>query len=169
MRRPRKRGIKSEYVGSHVRMYFWELQSPAYRSLSVGARALLVDMKALFNGTNNGNFYLSVREAGKRLGVAKDTAAKYLGELIDRGFIRPSEPGYFSMKAASRRGQATSWVLTEFPFGNALATKDFMHWRPENYSTVQNSWHAVRVKRTAARRTGQSVHSNATESRIMSA
>ncbi len=148
MNRARTKGGKSNYLSSHVRIHLWELKTVAYRSLSVGARALLVELRALCNGTNNGNLHLSVREAGKRLGVSKDTAARYFAELLDRGFIRESEKGFFSMKSASRRGQATSWVLTEQPHGTALPTKDFVYWQPEIQVTVSNPYHAVRVPRT---------------------
>lgn len=115
----------------HARLYQWELRSAAYRSLSMGARALLVELKALHNGHNNGDLFLSVREAARRLGCGKNLAAKLFCELEERGFIRPNEVGAFNMKAASGRGKATSWILTEHPVGNATTgTKDFMRWRP---------------------------------------
>lgn len=148
MKRARKKGGKSNYQSAHVRIHLWELQTLAYRSLSVGARALLVEVRALCNGNNNGDLYLSVREAGMRLGVSKDTAGRYFAELLDRGFIREGKKGFFSMKSASRRGQATSWVLTDQPHGTALPTKDFMHWQPQTPVTVSNPFHAVRVQRT---------------------
>lgn len=148
MKRARKKGGKSDYQSPHVRIYLWELKSDAYRSLSVGARSLLVIVRALYNGNNNGHLHLSVREAGKRLGVSKDTAARHFDELLDRGFIRESEKGFFSRKFASRRGQATSFVLTDQPHGTALPTKDYIHWRPPNPVTVLNPYHAVRVPRT---------------------
>jgi hypothetical protein len=115
--------------GAHVRLYRWELTSPAFRSLTTHARALLIELKSLHNGTNNGELFLSVREAARRLGVGKNLAARCFKELEERGFIRVSRPAAFNMKSASRRGEATSWRLTEYPVGDALATKDFMRWR----------------------------------------
>ena len=47
----------------HVRLYAWELESHAYRSLGLGARCLLVELKALYNGANNGSLHMSIREA----------------------------------------------------------------------------------------------------------
>jgi hypothetical protein len=135
-RRPKKRRVnaKGRNIGGdahHVRLYHWELRSAAYRSLSVGARALLIELKALYNGCNNGLLFLSVREAAKRLGASKNYAMKLFAELQDRGFIRPNEIGAFNMKAAAGSGKATSWVLTEHSVGNAAAgTKDFMRWTP---------------------------------------
>lgn len=133
-RTKRRVNVKGRSVGGdahHVRLYRWEITSTAYRSLKPAARALLVELKALFNGFNNGELFLSVREAAKRLGCGKNLAAELFDQLEDRGFIRPNEVGAFNMKAASGMGKATSWILTEHPFGNATAgTMDFMRWQP---------------------------------------
>ena len=67
---------RSEGGGHHARFYRWEIESHAYRSLSIGARALMIELKALYNGNNNGMLFLSVREAAKRLGCSKNLAAK---------------------------------------------------------------------------------------------
>ena len=153
----RKRGRRVDATGrskggdgQHARLYRWETESPAYRSLSVGARALLVELKALYNGSNNGDLFLSAREAAKRINSGKSYAAKRFLELQDRGFIRPKEIGAFNRKALAGSGKATSWVLTEFPIGNAAAgTKDFMRWQPrddahEIHSTVRSGGRCVR-------------------------
>lgn len=139
--RPAKRraNSKGRSVGGdaqHVRFYQWEIKSAAYRSLKPSARALLVEFKALFNGFNNGELFLSVREAAKRIGCGKNLAAELIEQLRDRGFIRPNEVGAFNMKAAAGGGKATSWILTEHPFGSATAgTKDFMRWQANGPST----------------------------------
>ncbi len=131
---------RSEGSGHHARFYAWEIRSPAYRSLSIGARALLIELKALYFGNNNGTLFLSVREAAIRLNCSKNLAAKLFIELQDRGFLRPNVVGAFNLKTESRRGNATSWILTEFSIGDAkgVGTKDFMHWRPpiKKHSTV---------------------------------
>ena len=158
--RPPKRGRRvnatgrSEGGAHHARFYRWEMESPAFRWLSVAARALLLELKALYTGNNNGTLFLSVREAARRLGVGKNQAAAAFAELQDRGFLRPNVVGAFSLKHEARRGNATSWILTEFPIGDAkgAGSRDFMRWQPsdeqqrirelkrvsrsQNYSTV---------------------------------
>ncbi len=121
-------------AGGHVRLYHWLLATPAWRSLSCEARAVLVELYALYNGSNNGGLFLSVREAAKRVGIGKTTAARALDQLADRGFIRRHVQGGFSHKIR----HATQWVLTEFPHGCQLPTKDFAHWKAasENQNTV---------------------------------
>lgn len=110
-----------------VCLYHWLLKSEAYRSLNGTARALLVEFYALYNGRNNGELFLSVREAARRLRVAPNTAVKAIAQLQDRGFIRANHVGSFNWKG----GNATSWILTEFSFADQLPTKDFMRWRPQ--------------------------------------
>ena len=73
-------------------------------------------------------------------------------ELQDRGFIRTNVVGAFNLKVDARRGNATSWILTEFPIGDSkgAGTKDFMRWRPraENHSTVPTKGQGVTAEGT---------------------
>jgi hypothetical protein len=83
-KRNRGRGIdatgRSKGGTHHVRLHDWELRSAAYRSLSIGARALLVELKALYFRNNNGILFLIAREAARRLGCSKKPA----GQVIPR-------------------------------------------------------------------------------------
>ena len=114
----------------HVRLHRWMMNSTAWRSLPVGPRALLVELYALFNGSNNGDIFLSAREAGKRLNASKSNAYRWFLELEGRGFIRARQRGAFSLKSR----HATTWILTEFDFAGQPATKDFMRWQPPENS-----------------------------------
>lgn len=109
----------------HVRLHRWMMESAAWRSLSVGPRALLVELYALYNGQNNGDLFLSATEAGKRLSVGKSTAHRWFAELEERGFIRARQRGAFNQKVR----HATTWILPEFNFAGQSATKDFMRWQ----------------------------------------
>ncbi|MCH9051187.1 MAG: hypothetical protein IIA72_08890 [Proteobacteria bacterium] len=110
----------------HVRLYWWLLDSAAYRHLSCYGRALLIEFIYRHTGGNNGSVIMSVREAADRLGVAFNTALKALAELQDKGFIRMAKAGSFSLK----RRHATEWTLTMFAVGDIKPTKDFMNWNP---------------------------------------
>jgi DNA-binding MarR family transcriptional regulator len=113
-------------IERYVSLSYWLLDSAAYRALSVAARALYVELKMLYNGGNNGKIFLSVRDAAKRIHASKSQAAKAYHELEAKGFIKARQRGDFNWKAK----RATTWVLTEYEFAGALATKDFMHWGP---------------------------------------
>ncbi len=96
------------------------------------ARCLEMELKALYNGANNGDLFLSVREAADRLNIADNTASKAFKELEAKGFITPKQKGSFSWK----KRHATSWILTEFEFNGKLATKDFMRWQVQEKNSV---------------------------------
>jgi hypothetical protein len=106
------------------------MESAAWRSLPVGPRALLVELYALHNGSNNGEIFMSDREAGRRLGASKSSAHRWFAVLEARGFLRARQRGAFSLKSR----HATTWILTEFNFAGQPPTKDFMHWQPPENS-----------------------------------
>jgi len=149
MKRQRKPGYRTDPTGRsvgdwrHVRLHHWLLQGAAYRSLDCTARTLLVELYALFNGFNNGEVFMSAREAGRRLGVGKTKGWAALRALAERGFIRPRVAGTFQFKLR----HATKWVLTEFDFAGQRATRDFMRWcpSPEIQKPVRPRGRSVRV------------------------
>ena len=114
-------------TGRFVKLEHHLLNSPAYRSLCCYARSLLVELYALYNGSNNGTLYMSVRQAQQRLGdVGRKAAEKAFNELQDRGFITVVQKGSFTCKVQL----ATTWRLTEHDCEGRHATKDFMRWTP---------------------------------------
>ncbi len=109
----------------HVRLHRWLMQSAAWIHLSLAGRCALIELYALYNGENNGYVFLSVRELGRRLGCAPNTALKALTDLCEKKFIRPAQKGHFDLKTR----HATSWVLAEFDYANQPCTRDFMRWQ----------------------------------------
>jgi hypothetical protein len=121
---------KADPKARHVRLYRWEIESAAYRSLSLYARCLLVELKALYNGANNGDLYMSVRDAARKLNTGMRQAMTAFRELEKKGFIKARQRGAFQWK----QRLATCWLLTEYDCDvtGHRATKDFMDWRPES-------------------------------------
>ena len=119
----------------HVRLYRHELESPAYCSLGPDARALLIEMRALYTGRDN-RVFLSLREAMKRLNVGRYRAEKARDDLLDRGFIRLLEAATFTRKTR----HAPVYLLTNEPTREGVAaSKDYMRWRPAKKNTVSMS------------------------------
>jgi DNA-binding transcriptional MocR family regulator len=87
-----------------------------------------------YNGYNNGEISMSVREAARLLHIAKDTATKAFRELEHKGFIECNQCGSFNWKA----GKATTWILTEHAFDDELPSKEFASWRPEKLEDGPN-------------------------------
>ena len=127
-----KLNLKGRSVNEQfVKLPFWMLACPAYRSLKPGPRALLVEFHGRFNGRNNGRIIFSQREMAREINVSdRQTIAKYVRELEAAGFILAMQRGGFNRKSPTE-SRATEWALTMFAIGDKPADKTFMSWRPE--------------------------------------
>ncbi len=129
---------KQKYNGPlFVALYHWEMELPAYRCLSTYGRALLLEFRRLYNTHNNGKIVMSVRQAARLLNCNKDTAAKVLRELEDKGWIRQTSKGNFSRKTNKT---ASTWRITNQPVGLGLdvpKTKEYARW--QSGDEIQNT------------------------------
>jgi hypothetical protein len=104
---------KKNLRGRFVMLYQDMMESAAWASLDANARTLYVHIVARYNGKNNGRIPFSTREAALTLNVSKDTAARALKELIDRGLIEIVKRSAFNLKRGPDK--ATEYCLTEYP------------------------------------------------------
>lgn len=115
----------------HVRLYYWLMETRAWRSLNGNQRAIYIEMAARYagKGSYNGRIAYSIREAAESLRIGKSTAARSLQVLQERGFVVAMTKGAFSRKIR----HATEWRLTEFQcdVSGQSATKDFVYWKAE--------------------------------------
>jgi hypothetical protein len=132
----KSRRSRTKLADPHVRLYGWGLASPAYRSLSPDARALLVEFRALFSGRENRVFF-SIRDMMEKLGgTGQARAIKARNELLDRGWIREIERGSFHRKTRL----ATVYALTNEPIhqrDGQVAPKDYMRWQSPKTTVVK--------------------------------
>ena len=91
-----------------------------------GPRALYVELKRRFNGSNNGAIYLSHRDAALALNVHRNTVGPMFRELERRGFIRLTVAPHLG---PSGIGEASVWALEELATQDGkMAGKAFMRW-----------------------------------------
>ncbi len=145
---------RSKKVDRYVGLTYWMLATPAWRSLDPVARAAYVELKALYNGSNNGRLAWSVRDAAANLLVSPATVMRALQRLEERGFIAREKRGAFSRKIR----HAAEWRLTEMncDVTGELASKDFARWEGPKGAQVhvvkhQNSKHGARSETNGAR------------------
>lgn len=86
---------RSLFSGRYLALPFDVLDSAAFVELSVASRAILIEIGRVYNGHNNGQLALSVRQAAQRCGISKDTVSRAIQELEDAGFIETVEKGGF--------------------------------------------------------------------------
>lgn len=118
-----RRKMKS-FIG--LERYIFECA--AHRSLSLAARAALLELGNLYNGSNNGRIALSALGLSKRIATGRATSGRALKELEAKGFIEPVRQGGFNIKSGEKR--ATEWRLTSERCnvtGNK-PSRNFMRW-----------------------------------------
>ena len=112
---------------AHVRLYGWEMETSAYRTMSTDARALLIEFRSLYSGQTN-RVFLSVRDMMQRLGIGQRRTQRARDELLGHGWIRLLEQGAFTRKVR----HAAVYALTNEPLTDAdgdTAPKDYMRWQ----------------------------------------
>ena len=130
--RTARRRKKGRGTPPFIQIFKYMLETPAWLSLPVIARAAYLHLAARYNGSNNGKISLSARVLAKELGCAPGTAARALIKLDDAGFIRPTSIGQFKL----RNRKASEYHLTTFRCDETgeAATKDFQQWVPADRS-----------------------------------
>jgi DNA-binding transcriptional regulator YhcF (GntR family) len=133
------RKLNKRIDAPHVRLYRYMLTSPAYRSLSCPARAVLVEIAAVYDGMNNGQLGMSVRTLADHCNIARGTAAQALADLQERGFIECVTKGSFNRKVS----HASEWRLTwwKCDVTGKLPEKSFMKWGREKQNAVSKYDH----------------------------
>ncbi|SLN76312.1 hypothetical protein ROG8370_03864 [Roseovarius gaetbuli] len=118
---------KKRGTGRHVQLPEWLQSSEAWSTLKPGPRALYIELKRRFNGSNNGHIILSHRDAENALNVHRNTVGGWFKELEERGFIRLTQAPHLG---PSGIGKASVWSLDELPTDDMQpALKRFMSWR----------------------------------------
>lgn len=116
-------------AGRHVQLAEWVLSSEGWSCLKPGPRALYVELKRRFNGSNNGELFLSYRDAAHALNVNRKTIGSYFHALTEHGFIVQTQGHCLGPSGV---GQSGSYALTEYPLNGRPATKEFMSFKKQN-------------------------------------
>lgn len=114
-------------AGRHVQLPEWVQATEAWATLSPGPRALYIELKRRFNGTNNGQIFLSHRDAAAALNVHRNTVGPWFKELDQRGIIRMTKGAHLGSEG---HGKAAQWALCEMPTSDGKPPDHaFRKWR----------------------------------------
>ena len=131
-------------AGRFVQLPEWLQASEAWATMQPGPRALYVELKRRFFGSNNGELYLSHRDAAKSLNVHRNTVGPWFNELQERGFIHLCTPPHLG---PSGIGKASKWRLEELPTPDGKpATKSFMKWRQKQKPRTKSQTTRPKIK-----------------------
>lgn len=113
-------------AGRHVQLSEMLQSTAAWAELKPGPRALYIELKRRFNGTNNGRIILSHRDAAKALNAHRNTVGSWFSQLEDHGLIAMTQAPHLG---PSGIGQAALWALQELPTADGKpAQKGFAAW-----------------------------------------
>ncbi|GIT85019.1 hypothetical protein [Roseobacter sp. OBYS 0001] len=123
-------------AGRHVQLPEWLQSTEAWATLKPGPRALYVELKRRYNGSNNGRIFLSHRDAAKALHVHRNTVGPWFDELEGRGFIRLTKGPHLGPSGV---GKASVWALDEEKTPDMKpALKRFMSWTEKQNPRTKN-------------------------------
>lgn len=100
------------------------IDSPAYRGLSLHARAVLVEMVGRMNGYNNGTLTAPQRELLASLHCSASMVSKAVAELIEHGIVA------VGADARWKDNRAREYRLTFVTTKGTGATNDYLRWTP---------------------------------------
>ena len=140
----------------HVRLYGYELECPAYRVLSPAARALLVELRSLYDVKRGDNrVFCGIRRMMQRCNLTQRAAQKARDELMDRGWITTVSEGSFKQKVR----HATEFALeNEAPnTGNGSeAPKSYMRWQSSLTTSTKKDGSGIDYRTVAESTTDKS-------------
>lgn len=99
-------------------------KSAAWRALSGTAVKVWIELRARYNGGNNGALHLSLDEAAQLLGLGKATVSRAYVDLVEKGFVVMTRPGHWYGR------QATLWRVTDRGTHGQPPTNDWKRWNP---------------------------------------
>lgn len=113
---PRKQSNKLNFTFTALPSHI--TKSEAFKACNAHAKVIWFKIMELYNGSNNGEISLSVRQAGEYAGCSPNYAGKHINQLIEVGLIdRTMKTGFTSGKRL-----ACTYALTHLPIGTKTAT-----------------------------------------------
>tara|TARA_R110002012_G_scaffold319293_2_gene539327 strand:+ start:2482 stop:2871 length:390 start_codon:yes stop_codon:yes gene_type:complete len=118
---------KKRGAGRFVQLPEWLLATQAWATLPPGPRALYIELKRRYNGANNGEIFLSHRDAAIALHVHRNTVGPWFKMLEERGFIHLTRAPHLGPSGV---GRASTWALAEAStIDGSRASLAFKKWK----------------------------------------
>ena len=123
-RSKKKKGVV-ESNDRFVRLTYELINSVAWKCLTPASVKVYIELRKHFNGSNNGNLFLSLLDGAKSLNMSTSTVKRSLDQLVEHGIVRCAERGYFTGRIASR------YILTNERYQGLPPTKDYLKFKPK--------------------------------------
>lgn len=124
-----RKGPKRSPDDWFIQIYKTMLDEPAWKALRGSSVKLLLCLKSYYNGSNNGQVFLSVDKAAADTGLSRGAVVRGFADLQDKGFLRMVKEG---TRVGDGQGEATVWMLTDAgapALGIDRAPRDYKAWQ----------------------------------------
>jgi hypothetical protein len=126
-----------------ISVYRHTWKSEAWKMLSVGARALYVELAANYNTKSQNSVFMSARMGAKKLNADKDCITKWLRELEHYGFLVKVSRPFLGLDGEAK---CAHYRLTDRWYAGKEPTYDFQNWTGEIFEPKKQN--PVRKNRT---------------------
>jgi len=134
---------RSKTKGGFVMLTEHMMKTAAWAELKPTDIAVYLLIARRYNGRNNGNISLSVREASKLGHMAAGTAQKAFIRLQERGLIQCRKKGAFSVK----QRHATLWELCAQQLREGVpASHKYQYWQPDSKQNTVSKYNRAGIK-----------------------
>ena len=106
-----------------VKMYLDAVDSPAWLEMSLGARALFLELKKHYHRKRQGTVFLSIRQAEEKLGCSKSSVIRFFAELAHYGFVEKVREAKYG-----EGGRAPHYRLTDEAYLGKQPSKEYTFW-----------------------------------------
>lgn len=124
-----RKGRKRSPDDWFIQVYKTMLDEPAWKALRGSSVKLLLCLKSYYNGSNNGQLFLSVDKAAADTGLSRGAVVRGFADLQEKGFLRMVKEG---TRVGDGQGEATVWMLTDVgapALGIDRAPRDYKAWQ----------------------------------------
>jgi hypothetical protein len=108
-----------------ISVYRHTWKSAAWKILSIGARALYVELAANYNTKMQNAVFMSARTGSERLNVRKDNITLWQRELEHYGFLVKVQGAHLGIDG---EGKAARYRMTDRWYAGKEPTYDFQNW-----------------------------------------
>ena len=112
-------------------------KSPAWKMLSVGARALFGELQGLYYQNIEGYVFLSARDGAKELRTRPNNIGRWFDELEHYGFLVMLQGPHLG---SDGEGQSARYRLTDRYFHGKPPTREFDKWSGEVFRPAQRAY-----------------------------
>ncbi len=119
---------RERYTDRYVQIKGWELNCPAFKALRPNEVRIYLEMRSIYNGSNNGKIHMSTRRAGGICHKTSSTGKRALDRLLALGFIKIRGSTSFDQKRNAREFELTAIAMKATAWTSKIpnGSKDFV-------------------------------------------